>query len=590
MGEPTAAALIYPAFPPESVEISTSMNPLLRTPLSLAVALALSAPVFATDAPSSAGPGPALVRLADGDHYHLRAAPLRWHIGAAEVDGFAYNGSVPGPLLVLPQGATVTIDFDNAITQPTTVHWHGLRLDYRNDGVPGVGQPAVAPGGSARYVIHAPDAGLYWYHPHVREDAQQDAGLYGNLWVVPRDASYWRPVAQEAVLMLDDIMLRDGHALPAGEHVADHALMGRFGNQLLVNGASDWTLQAQAGQTVRFWLTNVANVRPFRLDFGVPLRLVGGDNGRIGSEREIPSVDIAPAERMIVEARFDHPGRYELANATPEGRSVLGHIEVAAAPDTAADNSLRQNREVLDEAAALRARYADTPPDKTLQFDLRIDPANGDHAAMGHTTTADAGMDHSTMNHETTSGAMAEMDHAAMGHGGDAAAPAAMDHSTMNHDTTSGAMAEMDHAAMDHGHGGHAMQAVEWEDGMGVMNAASTSANTHWILRDLATGQENMAIHWQFQRGQPVKIRLVNPADGVHPMQHPIHFHGQRFLVLAVDGKAPADTQWKDTVQVAAGSTVDILLDNSNPGEWMAHCHIGEHLTSGMMLGFSVSS
>ena len=93
-----------------------------------------------------------------------------------------------------------------------------------------------------------------------------------------------------------------------------------------------------------------------------------------------------------------------------------------------------------------------------------------------------------------------------------------------------------------------------------------------------------LAIHWQFQRGQPVKIRLVNPADGVHPMQHPIHFHGQRFLVLTVDGKAPADTQWKDTVQVAAGSTVDILLDNSNPGEWMAHCHNTYHLEQGMAM------
>lgn len=74
----------------------------------------------------------------------------------------------------------------------------------------------------------------------------------------------------------------------------------------------------------------------------------------------------------------------------------------------------------------------------------------------------------------------------------------------------------------------------------------------------------------------------------MHPMQHPIHFHGQRFLVAEINGKAPSNLVWKDTVLVPAGATVDILLEASNPGQWMAHCHISEHIEANMMLGFSV--
>ena len=119
-------------------------------------------------------------------------------------------------------------------------------------------------------------------------------------------------------------------------------------------------------------------------------------------------------------------------------------------------------------------------------------------------------------------------------------------------------------------------------------NAASTSADVHWLLRD-GSGAENMDVHWRFTEGEPVKIRLVNPMSGAHPMQHPIHFHGQRFVVTAIDGKPVELRAWKDTVLVPGGSTIDIVLDPSNPGEWMAHCHIAEHLTSGMMIGFTVT-
>jgi suppressor of ftsI len=129
---------------------------------------------------------------------------------------------------------------------------------------------------------------------------------------------------------------------------------------------------------------------------------------------------------------------------------------------------------------------------------------------------------------------------------------------------------------------------VEWSGTMPMMNWASTGRQVRWILRDPETGKENMDIDWRLHRGEPIRSHLVNQRQSVHAMQHPIHLHGQRFLVLAVNGVPNGNLVWKDTVLVPAGGTVDILLDPSNPGRWMAHCHIAEHLSAGMMMGFTV--
>ena len=124
---------------------------------------------------------------------------------------------------------------------------------------------------------------------------------------------------------------------------------------------------------------------------------------------------------------------------------------------------------------------------------------------------------------------------------------------------------------------------------MVAVNRATTPANTRWKLIDPATGAANHGIDWSFHAGDLIKIRLVNELDSDHPMQHPFHIHGAgRFVVLARDGAAAENLVWKDTVLVRTGQTVDILLEVTNPGVWMAHCHIAEHHESGMMLSFRV--
>jgi FtsP/CotA-like multicopper oxidase with cupredoxin domain len=163
--------------------------------------------------------------------------------------------------------------------------------------------------------------------------------------------------------------------------------------------------------------------------------------------------------------------------------------------------------------------------------------------------------------------------------------------------------------ASAHGHGGHDASAhehhehheepgehahaaaggIEWEDDMVEVNRMTTPANMRWKLVDRDTGAENAQIDWTFRVGDQVKLRLLNEMDSDHPMPHPFHVHGAgRFLILSRDGVVEPNLVWKDTVLVRTGETVDILLDVTNPGRWMAHCHIAEHHESGMMLSFSV--
>jgi FtsP/CotA-like multicopper oxidase with cupredoxin domain len=141
----------------------------------------------------------------------------------------------------------------------------------------------------------------------------------------------------------------------------------------------------------------------------------------------------------------------------------------------------------------------------------------------------------------------------------------------------------------DHAHAHDMPDGLEWEDLMPEINAASNAHNMIWELVDLDTGKQNWEIDWAFRVGDLVKIRLLNDMDQDHPMHHPFHIHGAgRFLILARDDIVEPNLVWKDTVLVRSGETVDILLDVTNPGLWMAHCHIAEHNQAGMMFSFPV--
>ena len=326
--------------------------------------------------------------------------------------------------------------------------------------------------------------------------------------------------------MLDDILLgRNGLPLSYGKDDADHALMGRFGNTMLINGQTNPQIaQAKTGDVIRFFFTNAANTRTFKLAFdGAKMKLVGGDGGKTGTEKFVDSVTIAPSERLIVDVLFEKSGEVTLKHIGPE-RYALGLVTVentSAFPSYGREFSSLRTNEDMAAAADLIREFSAKEPDETIHLSVK-------QPMMG------------------------EMQHGGM----------------MQHGTT--------------------VDGIEWEDAMPMMNAVTTKANTQWKIIDEASGKENMDIHYAFTKGDKVKIRIVNDKDSAHPMQHPIHFHGQRFLVLSVNGKPSEDLVWKDTVLVPKDAAVDILLDVTNPGDWMLHCHIAEHLSNGMMGTFTV--
>src|SRR5262249_36236 len=152
-----------------------------------------------------------------------------------------------------------------SVELPGSIHWHGVRLDNPFDGAVGLTQQVVAPRDSFDYTLRFPDAGVYWYHPHVREDLQQGLGLYGNILVRPKRAAYYSTGNREEVLRLSDVLVGDSGETPFGATGPTHALMGRFGNVLLVNGDVRPRISAKRGDIVRFFLTNGSSARTYNL-------------------------------------------------------------------------------------------------------------------------------------------------------------------------------------------------------------------------------------------------------------------------------------------------------------------------------------
>ena len=475
-----------------------------------------------------------IVELKNNDTYDLTMGYVEKNIGGKEIRMIAYNGSIPGPTIKIAQGSQVTINFINKTDIPTTLHPHGIRTANAYDGVPDLTQKEIEPGQSFAYKLDFPDAGIFWYHPHVHEDYAQNLGAYGNFLVTSTDVAYLSPVNQEVPAPLSDILLDENGTPQFNLENTDHVLMGRYGNVLLANGSPSYTTTAHTGDVVRYYFTNAANARPFRIAIpDAQMKLVGGDNGKYEKETFVDSVTLGPSERAIVDVYYPKAGTYLIENATPLATTTIGTVAVDATSSSssyATDfKKLHTNLDVIHDIDAYRS-YFNKAPDKKLTLTADISGMGGMHQMPNGMMMSNSGM-------------------------------------MMGETSTDG---------------------IEWEDTMAMMNASSTKSTVNWKITDLATGLVNDKINWVFNKGDKVKIEIYNDPNSAHPMQHPIHFHGNRFLVLSTDGIKNTNMVWKDTVLIPSGARVDILLDASNVGDWMAHCHISEHLVDGMMFMYSV--
>ena len=244
---------------------------------------------------------PEVVEVSDGEEIDLRIAPVAKRLGEATVRMLAYNGSIPGPTVRVRQGSQLVVNVVNEGDLEATVHWHGLRLQNRYDGTAETQSP-IPVGGRFTYTLDFPDPGVYWYHPHIREDYNQEMGLYGNIVVVPQEPNYWAAVNSEIALTLDDILIEDGKVAPFSRAASSYVAMGRFGNVFLVNGEPELWLSARQGEVVRFYLTDTANTRVFNLGLpGARMKLVGGDSGHYEREELVEGVQLAPSERAVVD-------------------------------------------------------------------------------------------------------------------------------------------------------------------------------------------------------------------------------------------------------------------------------------------------
>ncbi len=261
---------------------------------------------------------------------------------------YTYNGSVPGPLIRGNVGDTLVVHFTNNLPEPTTIHWHGLRLPADMDGS-SVAQNPIQPGDSFTYKFELTEASLFWYHPHVRSNEQVEKGLAGALLVKERKKDLAKSIrkAKQKILVFDDVLLDENSQVEAAftgtmEEVLLKKINGREGNTLLVNGREMPTMRVTSGEPVRWRMVNIANNRFMRVVVpGHKLTRIGGDGGLLeapiddrddvflvsGQRADIMFIPKGePGSELIVYWKDTARGRHTI-DIMDSGRVMMGHDE-----------------------------------------------------------------------------------------------------------------------------------------------------------------------------------------------------------------------------------------------------------------------
>jgi FtsP/CotA-like multicopper oxidase with cupredoxin domain len=287
---------------------------------------------------------------------------------------WTFNGQVPGPLLEGRPGDVLEVRLTNRLPEPTSIHWHGLRLPAPMDGTDMV-QTAVAPGESFTYRFRLADAGTYWYHSHTNETVQMERGLYGALIVRGND----EPVVDgEQVLVFDDVKLdRKGRLARFGGFVQWHD--GREGDVRLINGQVEPELAIAAGQVERWRLINASSARYLRFSLGqAPFRILGTDGGLLETPRTASEMLLAPGERVDLAIGPFEPGRTLPIESLAYGRTTVKRRKTERFGSLRVGPS-RPSMAVLPTSVRPVAplAFADAAPTRRVEFGVRYSLRRG---------------------------------------------------------------------------------------------------------------------------------------------------------------------------------------------------------------------
>lgn len=272
--------------------------------------------------------------------YQLEASPFSWDIAPGKsIEAWGYNHQVPGPVLRARRGDTLVIHFTNHLPEPTTIHWHGLRVPAAMDGTEEVQRP-VMPGETFEYRLPLPDAGTFWYHPHSNETVKMERGLHGVI-VVEDDED--PKVDGDRIFSLDDMKLNRKNKFKKPSWFLPRWLErhnGREGETLLVNGKENPDIPMAAGQTERWRFVNASSARYYNLSFGArSFQIIGSDGGLLEWPVPVTEILLTPGERLdILVGPFTEGENFEIATlpydrGTGKGKKLklatvkVGHAE-----------------------------------------------------------------------------------------------------------------------------------------------------------------------------------------------------------------------------------------------------------------------
>ncbi|HEY6530591.1 MAG TPA: multicopper oxidase family protein [Cellvibrionaceae bacterium] len=405
-----------------------------------------------------------------------------------------YNGQFPAPVLRAKQGKPFRVEFTNLLTEPTTIHWHGLRIPNAMDGVPHFTQPPIQPGQRFVYEFTPKDAGTFWYHPHTNSLEQLSRGLMGVLIV---EEARPLPFGEEIVLGLKDWLLNSDGSFAPFTSLRAAARVGTLGNITRVNGLETPQYTAQGLECLRLRIANMDNTRIYDIGCNMPAQIIALEGNPLKTPHPLEHHLLGPGMRVDLAIQLPREGQLQVFDQ--KGKlsypiaSVLISPPALDAKTPAASKAKALPKLAMNPIARPNLKQAKTIP---LLFEW-----------AGELSESSAEPKLWLINREGWAGGCEDM------------MP------------------------------GHLPTPL-----------FTCKKNGHYIL----------------------------DMHNASPYPHPVHMHGHTFLVYERDGVA-VEPYFTDTILLLKYEKAKVAFVADNPGDWMFHCHIIEHMKTGFMGFFRVT-